>query len=169
MLRSLIFVLIFIAGAFAGGAFPAYFMQYELRVNGQLDQVTMDLAPFQQIADRYHNGSLEALVRHHLASTDPTFHDEGIAIRAMVGSQQALADTRAAFDTPVYRQALYLFSSADTELAQKTWRSYTPTLVTTPDAVIFALSVGLALSLACLVVMQTLRAGFRRLVRRTNA
>ena len=169
MLRSLIYVVIFVAGTFAGGAFPAYFMQYQHRVNSQFDQVTMDLATFQLIADDYHEGSLDALVRHHLASADPTFHDEGLAIRAMVRAQQTLVETRTSFDEPVYRQAWYLFANADTELARTTWRAYTPALVTTTDAVIFALSVGLALSLACFIVMHTLRSGFRRLVKRRHA
>ncbi len=169
MLRSLIYIILFITGTIAGGTFPAYFMQYQHRVNSQFDQVAMDLAPFRQIADRYHEGSLDALVRHHLASADPTFHDEGLAIRAMLRAQQALVETQAAFDEPVYRQAWYLFAHADTELARTTWRTYTPTLVTTTDAVIFALSAGLALSLACFIVLHTLGSGFRRLAKRANA
>jgi hypothetical protein len=169
MLRSLVYVVIFAAGAFAGGSFPAYFLQYQQHVNGQFDQVTVDLGPFQEIADRYHGGSLDALVDYHLASTDPTFHDEGIAIRTLITNRNSLAETRAAFAKPAWRQAAYLFANADERTARSTWENYTPTLVTTPDAIIFALSIGLVLMLACMITLNGLRLGLKRLFRRNHA
>ena len=35
--------------------------------------------------------SIDALIDHHLASTDPTFHDEGVAIGYMVDSRARLS------------------------------------------------------------------------------
>ena len=77
MLRTLLFVVIFTVGFAAGGVFPSFSVQYHHRLQAQHDQVTMDLAAFQNIAAQYHGGSLASLVQHHLDSTDPTFHAEG--------------------------------------------------------------------------------------------
>ena len=142
MTRSIIFIAIFVIGFFTGGLFPSFSTQYHLRLQAQYDQVTIDLAPFQEIANQYHGGSLDALVQHHLNSTDPTFHAEGEAIQLMINSQVRLAESKAAAKAPYLDQALYFYRHADNKVAQTTLDSFTPTLVTTENAITFALTVG---------------------------
>jgi hypothetical protein len=148
MLRSVIYIAVFAAGTFIGGIFPSYSFQYQHTLDAQLHQVAVDLALFQDIADRYHNGSLARLIQYHLDSEDPTFHDEGIAIQSMVTDQKRLAEASAAFELSFFAQALYLYQNGDPELETATWDTYTPALVATEQALIFALSIGLIFSVA---------------------
>jgi hypothetical protein len=142
MVRSIIFIAVFGIGFFAGGMFPSFSTQYHLRLQAQYDQVSIDLAPFEEIARRYHGDSLEALVQHHLNSTDPTFHAEGEAIQMMIDSQIRLAESKAAAEAPYVDQVLYFYRHTDDSVAQATFGSFTPTLVTTENAITFALTIG---------------------------
>ena len=143
MLRSLIYIAVFAAGTFVGGIFPSYSFQYQQTLDAQLHQVASDLALFQEIADRYHNGDLGALIRYHLDSEDPTFHDEGIAIGSMVDDRKRLAEASAAFELSFYEQVVYLYLNGDPELERATWDTYTPALVATEQALLFSVSIGL--------------------------
>jgi len=142
MIRSIIFITVFVSGFFAGGLFPSFSTQYHLRLQAQYDQVSIDLAPFEEIARQYHGGSLDALVQHHLDSTDPTFHAEGEAIQLMINSQAQLAESKAAAEAPYVDQLIYFYRHADETIAQTTMASFTPTLVTTENAITFALTTG---------------------------
>jgi hypothetical protein len=162
MLRKLIFVIVFATGVFIGGLFPGFVTQYEQRLDAQFDQVAVDLQPFREIADRYHGGSLAALIEYHLASDDPTFHDEGHAIRQMVLSKARLAESRAALKSSLYKQALFLYLDGDAEVAKMTWDSFTPVFVTTRDALVFALVIGVTFSILCYVVFAIVSSLFKR-------
>jgi hypothetical protein len=142
MLRSLIYISVFTAGAFVGGIFPSYSFQYQQTLEARLSQVSTDLGLFQNIADRYHGGDLAALIAYHLDSEDPTFHDEGLAIQSMVSDQFRLAEASAAFEQSFFEQATYLYMNGDSQLEQATWEGYTPALVATEQAMIFSVSVG---------------------------
>lgn len=138
MLRSILDKLVFGLGLLTGGIFPSYLIQYRQRLGGLVDQVNLDLQPFQEIADRYHNGSLEALIKHHLNSTDPTFYAEGFAIQRMADSHQRLTEAYTALDGSLIHQMGYLTTNLDEQLFQSTWTDFSPAFVTTTDALIFA-------------------------------
>lgn len=143
VLRGLLDRAVLIVGVVAGGMVPSYLAQYRQRVGGALGQALKDLAPFQAIADRLHDGSLAKLIQHHLASTDPTFHAEGAAIQAIADSVASLQSTLAALDTDVFRQVFYLLSHADAEMAQATWVAFRPSFGLSADSVLMAAAFGL--------------------------
>ncbi len=161
MMRWFIYVLMFGLGVVIGGAFPGYAIQYQQRLYAQFEQLTTDLEPFQRIADRYHGGSLPALVEHHLQSSDPTFHDEGVAIQAMLLNHERLAEATSGFAASPVEQAYYLYTHLDADLARATWEAYRPMVVTTPAALAFALSVGLAFCIATVVAWRLARSALR--------
>ena len=144
MLRAFLYLTLFATGFLLGGVFPSYSVQYKQRVLAQYEQVDTDLAPFQEIADRYHKGSMAELIAHHLRSDDPTFYDEGLAIEKMVDSHRALGRTVAALEGPAFDQMVYLIKRGDVDVARATWEAYTPTLVTTEQALLFAVMAGLS-------------------------
>lgn len=148
-MRNLIYIAVFAVGVLIGGVFPGFSAQYQHRLEAQFDQVSVDLKPFREIAGRYHGGSLEALIDYHLASDDPTFHDEGLAITNMMQSEARLAKSRAAFESSFFEQALYLYRDGDSDLLKTTWDAYTPAFVTTRDAVVFAMTIGVMFCFAC--------------------
>ena len=85
--RGLLDRAVLVAGTVAGGCVPGFIIQYRQRVEGRLDQVDQDLAPFRAIAERFHGGSLDALIKHQLVSPDSTFRADGAAIQTMVDSE----------------------------------------------------------------------------------
>ena len=152
-----------LAGVIAGGCIPGFIVQYQQRLGGRLDQVVRDLAPFQEIANRMHGGSLDALIKYHLASTDSTFHAEGAAIQAMVDSAAKLRAAAQALNTDLWHQIAYLMRDGDPELVRATWSAFTPVFSLTPDSIMLALAVGVSLWLLFVLVWYSGVVGVRRL------
>lgn len=143
-LRGLCDRLVLVACIVAGGTAPSFVTQYEQRLGGRIEQLQADLAPFQAIADRYHGGSLEALVAHHLASPDPTFHAEGGAIAAMAAQLRAYGLERRTLDAPLWRRLLHVGLAADHGLLAATWGDFRPSFALTLDGLAVAVALGLA-------------------------
>ena len=161
MLRLIGYTVVFLLGAAAGGMAAGYADQYEREIEARLGQVTIDLDPFQEIADQYHGGSLAALVEHHLASSDPTFFAEGEAIGRMIRSRADLDSAHAALSgKSVPGRVLFVIRNADREIVRPAWSAYSPALVTTREAFGFAIYAGLALMLAAYLSITVLRRVF---------
>ena len=167
-LRGLLDRALLVAGVVAGGMVPSFLAQYRQRVGGALGQALKDLAPFQEIADRFHGGSLDRLIAHHLASPDATFHAEGAAIRAIVDSVASLQATLAALDTDVFRQLLHLLRAPDAPMLQATWEAFRPAFGLNADSLFMAAAFGLSLWLVFLALWWCVAALVSRL-RRGNA
>ena len=161
MIGGILDRLVLVTGFVAGGCIPGFIAQYRQRVGGALDQVSKDLAPFQAIADRLHGGSLEALVRHHLASSDATFHAEGAAIRAMMDSLSSLREAFRALETDLFHQIAYLLQHADGAIVRATWSIFQPTFVLSADGLLVAALVGVSVWLVFLAVWWSGVAFFR--------
>lgn len=136
----------------AAGCVPSFIVQYRQRLGGRLDQVLADLAPFQAIADREQGGSIAALVRYHLASTDPTFHREGAALQAMIDAVARLRAMMSALNTDLFHQSLYLLGHPDADVLRETWRIYQPGFTITPQSLLFAFVAGVVVWIAFLAV-----------------
>jgi len=169
LLRGLLDRAVLIVGVVAGGMVPSYLAQYRQRVGGALGQALKDLAPFQQIADRFHDGSLAKLIQHHLASTDPSFHAEGAAIQAIADSVASLRNALAALDTDVFHQLAYLARQADPAVAQATWDAFRPSFGITADSLLMAAAFGLSVWLAFLCVWWLIAALWGRRARLSGA
>jgi hypothetical protein len=163
MIRGIIYIIVFLTGFFAGGLFPSFSAQYHQRLQAQYDQVSIDLAPFQNIADRFHGGSLDALIQHHLLSTDPTFHAEGEAIQLMINSKAQLAESKAAAEAPYIDQARYFYKHMDENIAQATWKSFTPAVITTEHAVTFSLTIATLSIIVLWAILALLSLAMRRI------
>ena len=151
-IRGILDRIILVASVVAAGCIPSFIAQYRQRVGGRLDQVLLDLAPFQAIADQFHHGSLAELIQHHLASVDATFHDEGAALQSMVDSAQQLRQALQALNTDLFHQLIYLLTGADTIIAHATWEIFSPSFNLTVESVVFAFVAGIAIWLVFLGV-----------------
>lgn len=145
MLRGLIDRFVLVAAVLAAACIPSFIAQYRQRLGGRLDQVLRDLAPFQEIANRHHGGDMQGLVKHHLASTDATFHAEGAAIQAMVEAARSLRAAVEALNSGLWHQMGYLLTEGDPGIARATWDAFVPAFSLTPEYALFALAVGVAL------------------------
>jgi len=163
ILGSLLDRIVLVAGTVAGGCVPGFVAQYRQRVGGRLDQVVMDLAPFREIAERFHGGSLDALIRHHLASTDATFHAEGQAIQAMVDSEARLRDMQQALQGGIWDQLAYLIPHHDAAIVRATWNDYIPSFTLDAQGLIVAFVIGIGLWLVFMAIWRGIPALLHRL------
>ncbi len=152
IIRGILDRVILVVGVVAAGCIPSFIAQYRQRVGGRLDQVLQDIAPFQEIANQFHHGSLRELIQHHLISVDPTFHDEGAALQAMVDSAEQLRQALQALNTDLYHQMVYLLTKPDPLIARATWEIFSPSFNLTVESVVFALVVGVGIWLVFLAV-----------------
>ena len=150
--RGILDRIVLVAGIVAAGCVPSFIAQYRQRVGGKLDQVLRDIAPFQEIANQFHHGSLEELVRYHLASPDATFRSEGAAIQGMINSAEQLRRVLDALNTDLFHQLVYLLGKIDPLTARATWDVFSPSFDLTAQSIIFAFVVGMAIWLAFFAV-----------------
>jgi len=137
--RGLLDRIVLIAALVAFGCAPSFIAQYQQRVGGRLDQAERDLAPFQDIANRSFNGSIDALIRYHVSSADRTFHDEGRAIQQMVDAIAYLRGVLKGLDTDLFHQAAYLVLHPDSQTLAETWAAFRPGITLTTETAVFAL------------------------------
>lgn len=160
VVRYLADKLAFAAGLLLGSQVPAFILQYRQRLGGRLDQARIDLSHFQQIADRLHGGSLEALIRHHLGSASETFRSEGEVVRRLAEQVRTLAEAYQSLGQNLFRQIGYLATHLDADIARATFDAFSPAVVLTPEALALAFCTGLLAS----AMVALLAAGARRLL-----
>lgn len=156
VVRAFLDRVILLAGVVAAGCVPGFIVQYQQRLNGRLEQVLRDLAPFQAIADHEHNGSLNELIQYHLQSSDPTFHQEGTAIQAMQDSAEHLRAMLDGLNTDLGHQFMYLFMHSDRSMVNATWSDYRPSFALDLQGVLFAIVIGVALWAAFMIIWYAL-------------
>ena len=157
-----------VVAVIAGGTIPSFVAQYRQRIGGALDQGLRDLAPFQEIANQRYNGSMQALVQHHLNSTDATFHSEGAAISAMIESAQRLRDAAQALNADLLHQLIYLVRAADFPMLTATWNIFKPSFGLSVDSLVFAFIVGVSLWLTFIALWWAIVNGVRKITARDS-
>ena len=152
ILRGILDRIVLIGAILAAGCVPSFIAQYRQRLGGMLDQANRDLALFQDIANRFHGGDIQRLIKHHLASTDPTFRAEGTAIQTMVETVARLKANLAALNTDLFNQVRWIAQEGDGTVARATWESFVPAMSFTPEALIFAFATGVSIWLVFLLL-----------------
>lgn len=150
LLREILDRVVLVGAVLAAGCVPSFIAQYRQRVGGMLDQAQRDLAPFEEIARRYHGGDIRRLVEHHLASADPTFRAEGGAIQAMVDSVARLREAATALQADLWGQAAWLARNGDPGVARATWDTFVPAVSFTSEALLFTFAASVVIWLAFL-------------------
>lgn len=159
---------VLVVGVIAGGTIPSFVAQYRQRIGGALDQGLRDLAPFQEIANQRYNGSMQALVQHHLNSTDATFHSEGAAITAMIESVQRLREAAQALNADLLHQLIYLVRAADLPMLSATWNIFKPSFGLSVDSLVLAGIVGVSLWLTFIALWWAIANGVRKITARNS-
>ncbi|MFK7885298.1 MAG: DUF2937 family protein [Gammaproteobacteria bacterium] len=157
--------LVFVACILIAGALPGFVQQYRQQVDGRLAQVETDLAPFVRIAGQRHDGDIDALIEHHLRSSDETFAREGDAILTMHQTAENLRQTRAGLEGTAAEQMWYLARHVDTTVARSTWQTFAPAIVLNAESLVLAL-IGGTLLWALLHVCLAMGRAFVRVVTR---
>lgn len=165
LLRGFLDRLLLVGAVVAGGLVPGFIAQYRQRLGGRLDQARIDLAAWQQVADRFFQGDLEKLIRHHLESSDAALRAEGGIIEALLADVQRLEAAMAALRGNLFEQAAYLLVHPDPNLLRATFADWVPTFSLSPDGLIFALLVALAIWLVFQALWELVARGGRRALR----
>lgn len=161
MIHRYFLIALFGASLLLGIQAPNFADQYARRVDAHWQEVTANLQPFKEIADRFHGGDLMALIRHHRASKDSTFRAEAEAIENMVARKARFAKEREALQKGGFpQQAAHILFLGDRELARETYAMYSPELRLDRKAIGSGLFAALA---ACLLIEILLLAGKRTL------
>ncbi len=150
-IRGIFDRIVLVVAVVTSGCIPSFIAQYQQRVGGMLTQVVQDIAPFQAIANQFHEGSLQKLIRHHLDSTDPTFYSEGTAIQAMVDSAERLKRMADALNTDLLGQTKYLLTHLDAPIARATWEIYSPSFGLSVESIMLSATVGMSIWLIFMV------------------
>src|SRR3974390_3428914 len=147
MFASYLRLIVFSLGLLVGVQVPGFVDQYAKRVGAHHSEVASNFAGFQDRANRYFSGSVEALIEHHIASEDGAFKDEARSIREMYDRLTALTAELGAFRGPLISSILHGAVHANREILDETRSEYSYTVPLNPAAVVSGLTTGTALAM----------------------
>jgi hypothetical protein len=127
------------AALLVGIQVPNFVDQYAKRLDAHFIEVQTNLKPFQDIADQFHAGSIEALIRKHEQSDDLTFRAEGAAIEKMYRRFQHFVLEKREMEAPLPQQVAFIVMRADPDLVEETRTSYSFGLLLDRTAVLVGL------------------------------
>lgn len=159
LLRTLMIGLACIA-LLAGIQVPSFVDQYTKRVDARLAEAQLALKPFQDIAQDFHGGSLDALIEKHAHSQDITFQAEALAIAKLRDRVVYLQRQAQELNTDLTHQLLWIATAGDTEMVTETRQHYSFGILLDKTAVIC----GLVFMFAVVLPLELL-AGLFRLLR----
>lgn len=153
MLRHYLRLVVFTVGLLLGVQAPGFVDQYAKRVSAHYIEVKHNFAGFQQAADQYFNGNVEALVAHHLASPDPVFKGEAKTIGALFARIKTLAAELDAMSGSSISRLIHVAVHPNRDILKETSDAYSYTVPLSPDAILYGVSVGLVIALALELVL----------------
>lgn len=124
MLYRYLFLIIGCASLLIGMQVPNFLTQYQQRLDAQLTEVSINLSGFQEIADRYFDGDLNALVLHHEQSDDVIFRDEAEPLRNMLTRFERFSAEQLKLQTSYPKQLWHLLTGGQPDLKRATWENY---------------------------------------------
>lgn len=153
MLRHYLRLVVFTVGLLLGVQAPGFVDQYAKRVSAHYIEVKHNFAGFQQAADQYFNGNVEALVAHHLASPDPVFRGEAKTIGDLFARIKMLGAELDAMSGSSISRLIHVAVHPNREILKETSDAYSYTVPLSPDAILYGVSVGLVIALALELVL----------------
>ena len=153
MLKGYLRLVVFTVGLLIGVQVPGFVDQYAKRVSAHYIEAKQNFAGFQQAADQYFNGDIEALVAHHLASPDVVFKGEAKTIGDLFARIKALAAELDAMSGPAISRLAHIAVNPNRQILQETITAYSYTVPLSPDAIVYGVSAGLLLSLAIELIL----------------
>lgn len=116
---------------------PSFIDQYEKRIDAHLREVTANLQPFQDLADKYFEGDITRLVAMHRNSETPAFREEGAIIEELLFRKHRFEADLAAMNTNLPQKAINVLLHGDRELIDETIAQYSYTVPINQDALVF--------------------------------
>lgn len=115
---------------------PNFLNLYYQRLDATLQEVSLQMADFQRIANDHFRGDVWALVRHHEKSDDVVVKEQAEHIRQLFLRQQQLVSYMQSWHNIWYAPYQHLLSNPFPDLLARSWQHYDFALVLTPKAVV---------------------------------
>lgn len=147
MFRSYLRLLLFTFGLLAGIQIPGLITDYSQRVQAHLLESREALKGFEQTAQRFFNGDLQALVRHYRGSDDPVFNSDAKSIENLLVRNQAFEREWKILQGPWLSRTWHVLVTPDAQLREETLKGYSYQILLAPEAIAWGLSCGLLLAL----------------------
>ena len=146
MFLSYLRLVLFTLGLLVGVQVPGFINDYAKRVEAHLIEAQTGLAGFQNTANQFFNGDLQALVAHYQASEDPVFRSDASSLNTLLTRQRLLDNQFQAMQGPWYMRALQVAYAADPAIRQETFDAYTYQVLLSPTAIGWAMAGALLFS-----------------------
>lgn len=160
MFRSYLRLLLFTFGLLAGVQVPGLVKDYSQRVEAHMLESREALAGFQETAERFFKGDLQALVRHYRTSDDPVFNSDANSIESLMIRNQLLEDEWQALQGSWAQRTWHVLVQADPRLLEETLNGYGYQILLAPEAIGWGVGAGFVLAF----VVESLLLGIGRLI-----
>lgn len=147
MLANYLRLVIFAIGLLVGVQVPGFVDQYAKRVSAHQIEATTNFRGFQETADKYFNGNVEALIAHHVASEDVAFKDEGRTIREIYDRVRMLSGELDALRGPLIARIFHVAVRANRDILLETSNEYAYTVPLSPTAIASGIIIGTGVAL----------------------
>jgi len=146
MLRSYLRLILFAVGLLLGVQIPGLINDYSQRVQAHLIEARQSLAGFNDTAQKFFNGDLQALVAHYRASDDPVFRSDADTIGGLVSRNELLENEWLSLQGAWYARDWHALVNADPAIRSETLKGYSYQLLLVPEAVVWGIVCALLLA-----------------------
>jgi hypothetical protein len=153
VLRGYLRLVVFAVGLLVGVQAPGFVDQYAKRVSAHYLEAQHNFAGFQQAANQYFNGDVNALVAHHLASSDVVFKGEAKTIGDLFARIRALRAELAALSGSSIARLTHILVNPDRDILQETVAAYSYTVPLSPEAIAYGVITGLIMALVVELIL----------------
>lgn len=147
MLRSYLRLVLFTAGLLIGVQIPGFISDYSKRVEAHLMEAQQNLRGYNDTAQRFFNGDVQALIQHYRSSDDPVFRTDANNISNLLTRNQVLDREFMALQGPWYLRAWHVLTAADPDIRKETWNGYTWQVLLSPEVIGWGLVCALLFSM----------------------
>ena len=135
-------LILFCSGMLMGVQIPAVVDQYEKRVDAHVIEAKELLGGFQQTANRYFNGNMQALITHYEKSDDAIFRDDALNIRYISDRVTLLENELKALQQAHVFRVIHVLFKSDHKLMTETIQQYSYMILIDLKALIWGLVSG---------------------------
>ena len=144
--------LVFALTLLLGLQLPNFLQQYEQRLDAHYIEAKKQLQQYQELANLYFSGDLQALIIKHKNSEVLLFHKEALLIEKLVGRFNELQEKKNALQGPLITRLYFLLSELNSPLLLETKENYNAEVLLNRNSIL----VGLILALLSTLLLECL-------------
>ncbi len=163
ILYRYLIVIVACVSLLAGLQIPNFVDQYQKRLDAHLREVSVNLQPFQDIANTYFGGDLAKLIELNLKSDAKPLQEEGRAIEKMALRKLRFEAEMSALQTSLAMQAWHIFSDGDEEILGEVKEQYSYSVPMNQNALMIGATVAISVLVMVELLFLLIRVAFTKL------